>query len=83
MIIFIFYINVSLTYFYCSRLYYRCVVKYLMKYFKKTYLLSYEIKEWNYFDNIENITNNACESYNNYINSYLNKKPTFYKLLYF
>ena len=57
--------------------------KEFLKYFKKTYLLSYEIEEWNYFDNIENITNNACESYNNYINSYFNKKPTFYKLLYF
>ena len=32
--------------------------------------------------NIEDTTNNCCESYNHHLYSYFNKKPTFYKLLF-
>ena len=53
-----------------------------LEYYKKTYILSYEIKFWNYFENIEHITNNVSESYNNYLNNLFSKKPTFFKLLY-
>ena len=51
-------------------------------YFKKTYLINYEIKFWNYYDKIEYITNNASESFNNYLNNLFAKKPTFFKLLF-
>lgn len=53
-----------------------------LKYFYKTYILKYPIYEWNYFNKIEDITNNYCESYNNYLNGYFNKKPSFFKLLF-
>ena len=52
-----------------------------LKYFGDNYLNKYEIKNWNYYDNIENTTNNCCESYNNKLNNYFNKKSTFFKLL--
>ena len=53
-----------------------------LEYFKNTYLIRYETKYWNYYNNVEHITNNASESYNNYLKSLFPKKPTFYKLLY-
>ena len=53
-----------------------------LKYFYKTYFLKYPVENWNYFDNIEDTTNNRCESYNHHLYSYFNKKPTFYKLLF-
>ena len=56
--------------------------KKFLKYFKDTYIIKYNHNTWNYFANIENTTNNCCESYNNKINNYFNKKPTFFKLLY-
>jgi predicted nucleotidyltransferase component of viral defense system len=52
-----------------------------LKYFEDNYLNKNEIKNWNYNDNIENTTNNCCEPYNNKLNNYSNKKPTFFKLL--
>ena len=51
-------------------------------YFKKTYLLSYDVKNWNYYDNIDHLTNNVSESFNNYMNNLFYKKPTFNKLIY-
>ena len=33
-----------------------------LEYFEKTYLINYKINEWNYFNCIEHITNNAMES---------------------
>ena len=53
-----------------------------LDYFKKNYIEKYWIKNWNYFEGIENIANNCCESYNNKLNNLFNKKPTFFKLLY-
>ena len=53
-----------------------------LDYFKNTYLLSYDVKNWNYYDNIEHLTNNASESFNNYLNNLFSKKPTFFKLIY-
>ena len=53
-----------------------------LKYFYKTYFLKYPVENWNFFDNIEDTTNNRCESYNHHLYSYFNKKPTFYKLLF-
>ena len=50
-----------------------------LEYFKKTNLLTYDIKDWNYYENIKYITNNECESYSSFINDFFNKKPTFYK----
>ena len=53
-----------------------------LDYFKKNYLISYETNYWNYYDNIEHITNNASESYNKYLNNlFQNKKPNFFQLL--
>ena len=40
-----------------------------LDYFKNTYLLSYDVKNWNYYHNIEHLTNNASESFNNYLNN--------------
>ena len=53
-----------------------------LKYFYKTYFLKYPVENLNYFDNIEDTTNNCYEWYNHHLNSYFNKKPTFYKLLF-
>lgn len=41
-----------------------------LEYFKDNYINIYQIKNWNYFDNIENTTNNCCEAYNNKLNNY-------------
>ena len=49
-----------------------------LEYFKKTYLISYETNYWNYYDNIEHITNNASESYNNYLKKLFPKKKTYF-----
>ncbi|KAG4104823.1 hypothetical protein H8356DRAFT_1357981 [Neocallimastix lanati (nom. inval.)] len=38
-----------------------------LEYFKKTYLISYETENWNYYDNIEYITNNVSETFNKYL----------------
>ncbi|KAG4100575.1 hypothetical protein H8356DRAFT_1422669 [Neocallimastix lanati (nom. inval.)] len=39
-----------------------------LEYFKKKiYLISYETKNWNYYDNIEHITNNVSETFNKYL----------------
>ena len=56
--------------------------KKFLEYFENNYLKIYPLKNWNYFDCIENTTNNCCESYNNKLNSFFPKKPTFFKLLY-
>ncbi|ORX76040.1 hypothetical protein BCR32DRAFT_284617 [Anaeromyces robustus] len=53
-----------------------------LEYFKYTYLIDYNIKYWNYYNNIKHITNNASESYNNQLKSIFSKKPTFFKLIY-
>ena len=53
-----------------------------LDYFKKNYLINYETKYWNYYDNIEHITNNASESYNKYLNDlFQNRKPNFFQFL--
>jgi len=48
-----------------------------LKYFKDNYLIKYDVGEWNYYDNIENTTNNCCESYHNKLNNYLIKNLLF------
>ncbi|ORX76137.1 hypothetical protein BCR32DRAFT_304110 [Anaeromyces robustus] len=53
-----------------------------LEYFYYTYLIDYNIKYWNYYNNIKHITNNASESYNNQLKSIFSKKPTFFKLIY-
>ena len=45
---------------------------------KKTYLISYETENWNYYDNIENITNNVLETFNKYLKNYLQKNQLFF-----
>ncbi|KAG4097404.1 hypothetical protein H8356DRAFT_1425482 [Neocallimastix lanati (nom. inval.)] len=56
------------------------VVKFL-EYFKKTYLINYETENWNYYDNIEHITNNVSETFNKYLKKLFAKKTTFFQLL--
>ena len=53
-----------------------------MEYFRKTYLILYNIENWNYYNNIEHVTNNASESFNNYLNGLFSKKPTYFRLIY-
>ncbi|KAG4086382.1 hypothetical protein H8356DRAFT_1373174 [Neocallimastix lanati (nom. inval.)] len=53
-----------------------------LDYFEKTFLNIYNIKYWNYYNNIDYITNNASESYNSYLKNLFVKKPSFYKLIY-
>jgi len=52
-----------------------------LEYFYKTYLVGYDIKIWNYYNNMEHITNNASESLNNYLNNLFPTKPSFYELI--
>ncbi|KAL6630774.1 hypothetical protein U3516DRAFT_793046 [Neocallimastix sp. 'constans'] len=52
------------------------------EYFNKNYLLKYNVNNWNYYENIEHLTNNASESYNSYLNNIFPNKPLFYKLIY-
>ena len=53
-----------------------------LEYFKKTYLYNYDIQRWNYYNDINHITNNASESFNNYLKKLFHKKPSFYELIY-
>ena len=53
-----------------------------MEYFNKTYLYKYDIQYWNYYNDINHITNNASESFNNYLKKLFYKKPSFYELIY-
>ena len=53
-----------------------------LEYFKKTYLYIYDIQRWNYYNDINHITNNASESFNNYLKKLFHKKPSFYELIY-
>ncbi|KAG4088137.1 hypothetical protein H8356DRAFT_1296968 [Neocallimastix lanati (nom. inval.)] len=55
-------------------------LKFLVYYYK-TYLIDYDMKIWNYYNNIEHITNNASESLNNYLNNLFPTKPSFYELI--
>ncbi|KAL6608604.1 hypothetical protein U3516DRAFT_837594 [Neocallimastix sp. 'constans'] len=55
-------------------------LKYL-EYFYKTYLVGYDMKIWNYYNNMEHITNNASESLNNYLNHLFPTKPSLYELI--
>ncbi|KAL6632372.1 hypothetical protein U3516DRAFT_792251 [Neocallimastix sp. 'constans'] len=48
-----------------------------LEYFYKTYLIDYDMKIWNYYNNIEHITNNASESLNKYLNNLFPTKPSF------
>ncbi|KAL6602680.1 hypothetical protein U3516DRAFT_759449 [Neocallimastix sp. 'constans'] len=48
---------------------------------KKTYLINFETENWNYYDNIEHITNNVSETFNKYLKKLFAKKPTFFQLL--
>jgi len=52
-----------------------------LRYFEYTYLGIYKSEYWNYYDNVERITNNASESYNNYLNNLFEKKISFFKLI--
>ncbi|KAG4092575.1 hypothetical protein H8356DRAFT_1049532, partial [Neocallimastix lanati (nom. inval.)] len=53
-----------------------------LDYFNKTYLYKYDIQYWNYYNDINHITNNASESFNNYLKKLFYKKPSFYELIY-
>ncbi|KAL6618488.1 hypothetical protein LY90DRAFT_510951 [Neocallimastix californiae] len=51
------------------------------EYFYKTYLVSYDMKIWNYYNNMEHITSNASESLNNYLNNLFPTKLSYYELI--
>ncbi|KAL6597185.1 hypothetical protein U3516DRAFT_521452, partial [Neocallimastix sp. 'constans'] len=53
-----------------------------LEYFNKTYLYKYNIQYWNYYNDVNHITNNASESFNNYLKKLFYKKPSFYELIY-
>ncbi|KAG4081734.1 hypothetical protein H8356DRAFT_1756662 [Neocallimastix lanati (nom. inval.)] len=53
-----------------------------LEYFNKNYLLKYNVNNWNYYENIEHLTNNASEFYNSNLNNIFPNKPLFYKLIY-
>ncbi|KAG4084343.1 hypothetical protein H8356DRAFT_1436278 [Neocallimastix lanati (nom. inval.)] len=50
--------------------------------YNETYLYKYDIQYWNYYNDINHITNNASESFNNYLKKLFCKKPSFYELIY-
>ncbi|KAG4090673.1 hypothetical protein H8356DRAFT_1295509 [Neocallimastix lanati (nom. inval.)] len=52
-----------------------------LEYFYKTYLVGYDMKIWNYYNNMEHITNNALESLNNYLNNLFSTKLSYYELI--
>jgi len=52
-----------------------------LEYFYKTYLIDYDMKFWNYYNNMEHITNNTSELLNNYLNNLFPKKPSFFELI--
>ncbi|KAL6607448.1 hypothetical protein U3516DRAFT_756365, partial [Neocallimastix sp. 'constans'] len=49
---------------------------------KIIYLYKYDIQYWNYYNDINHITNNASESFNNYLKKLFYKKPSLYELIY-
>ncbi|ORY87242.1 hypothetical protein LY90DRAFT_498499 [Neocallimastix californiae] len=51
-------------------------------YLFSNYHKNYNGNNWNYYENIEHLTNNASESYNSYSNNIFPNKPLFYKLIY-
>ncbi|KAG4102170.1 hypothetical protein H8356DRAFT_1305377 [Neocallimastix lanati (nom. inval.)] len=51
-----------------------------LEYFYKTYLIDYDMKIGNYYNNMEHIANNAS-SLNNYLNNLFLTKPSFYELI--
>ena len=52
-----------------------------LEYFYKTYLVGYDMKIWNQYNNIEHLTNNASESLNNYLNNLFPTKLSYYELI--
>ncbi|KAG4084312.1 hypothetical protein H8356DRAFT_1436301 [Neocallimastix lanati (nom. inval.)] len=50
--------------------------------YNETYLYKYDIQYWNYYNDINHITNNASEYFNNYLKKLFYKKPSFYELIY-
>ncbi|ORY57952.1 hypothetical protein LY90DRAFT_506353 [Neocallimastix californiae] len=48
-----------------------------LEYLYKTYLVDYDMKIWNYYNNIEHITTDASKSLNNYLNNLFLTKPSF------
>jgi len=58
-----------------------CYFLKFLEYFYNTYLFGYDIKSWNYYNNMEHITNNASESLNNSLNKLFPMKPNFYELI--
>ncbi|KAG4090279.1 hypothetical protein H8356DRAFT_1431274 [Neocallimastix lanati (nom. inval.)] len=45
---------------------------------KKTYLINFETENWNYYDNIEHITNNVSETFNKYLKKLFAKNQLFF-----
>ncbi|KAL6621785.1 hypothetical protein U3516DRAFT_745080 [Neocallimastix sp. 'constans'] len=69
---------------YCIWLYKRSLRhhKYKIFYNEKSIFNYYDIENWNYYNNIEHITNNTSESFNNYLGGIFSKKPTYFILIY-
>jgi len=54
---------------------------FFLEYFENIYLINYKINEWSYYNCIEHITNNAMESFNNYLKHLVPSKLNFYKFV--
>ncbi|ORY57054.1 hypothetical protein LY90DRAFT_506590 [Neocallimastix californiae] len=52
-----------------------------LEYFYKVYSVGYDMKIWNYYNNMEHLTNNASESLNNYLNNLFSTIPSYYELI--
>ncbi|KAL6590700.1 hypothetical protein U3516DRAFT_770227 [Neocallimastix sp. 'constans'] len=77
------------------KIFHNITIKYCVWYYKRsfevqknklcyneTYLYKYDIQYWNYYNDVNHITNNASESFNNYLKKLFYKKPSFYELIY-
>ena len=52
-----------------------------LAYYEEQFFNIYDIKYWNFYDQYYLRTNNPCEGFNNKLNSFFAKKPTFYSLI--
>ncbi|KAG4083497.1 hypothetical protein H8356DRAFT_1436943 [Neocallimastix lanati (nom. inval.)] len=67
------------------KIFHNITIKYCVWHYKRsleTYLYKYDIQYWNYYNDINQIKNNASESFNNYLKKLFYKKPSLYELTY-
>jgi len=49
-----------------------------LEYFQEIYFIKFKINEWNNYNCIEHIANNASESFNNYLKCLISPESNFY-----